>query len=72
MRRSLLSNLPNTSHWRSLKSSALKTLEELQNEMQLYFDERSEKWQESENGFDFENILDDLNSVISELEGIDI
>ncbi len=40
--------------------------------MQLYFDERSEKWQESENGFDFENILDDLNSVISELEGIDI
>ncbi len=67
-----MSNLPNTSHWRSLKESARQTLEKLQKEMQDYFDERSDKWQESDKGFDFEETLDELASVISDLELIDI
>ncbi len=61
------SNLPNDAQWRALKTVAQENLETLLNEMQGYFDDRSERWQESKKAFEFQCKLDDLEGVISDL-----
>lgn len=67
-----LPNLPNTARWRALKTVAEENLAALLNEMQEYFDGRSEKWQESEKAFEFQCKLDDLEGIISELDDLEI
>lgn len=43
-------------------------LESVHSEMQEYFDERSEKWQESEKGSAYQDWMDEWNSPLNEVE----
>ena len=42
--------------------------EDVLNEFQTYYDERSEKWQESERGESFQDLLNDLTDTQDVLE----
>lgn len=51
---------PGPRRWRALLRQALQGLETVQEEMESYYDQRSERWQESERG---EALLERLQSV---------
>jgi hypothetical protein len=67
-----LPTLPGTARWRSAVGSARLLLETTQAEMQAYFDERTEVWQEGERGQLFLDRLQALESTLSSLDEIDI
>lgn len=49
-------------------SDDIELLEEIQNDWQEVFDERSEKWQESEKGEKWSDRIDDLSTSIEEMQ----
>jgi hypothetical protein len=61
-------SIPATKRWDALVQQAQTALLVLQDEMQSYFDNRLEAWQEDERGQAFSERLDNLNSIIEELE----
>ena len=65
-----LPTLPGTARWRAAVGSAQLLLETTQAEMQAYFDERTETWQESERGQLFTERLQALETALSSLEEI--
>jgi hypothetical protein len=44
----------------------------VRDEMADYFDDRSERWQESERGDDHRERMDALDALITDLEGFDV
>jgi hypothetical protein len=44
-------------------------MEQTRDEMQAYFDDRSEQWQESERGETLQERIEALETVLSDLEG---
>jgi len=63
--------LPGTARWQAALSSAQLLLETVQAEMQAYFDERSEAWQEGERGQQFMGRQEALEAALSSLEEVD-
>jgi hypothetical protein len=59
--------LPATKRWRQGLTQAHGWLELVQQEMQDYFDERSEKWQEDERGDAFQERLDAITEAVDQL-----
>ena len=63
--------MPSNARWITMAAHARETLTTMQAEMQAYYDERSEQWQDSEKGEDFQRRLDALESVLSEMDALD-
>lgn len=62
--------IPGEARWKALNESACAALETIQGEMQGYFDDRSEAWQEGEKGEAFQERLDRLDDLLNEWEDI--
>jgi len=57
--------------WTDLLNQATAALTTRRDEMQEYFDERSESWQEGEKGAEFQERIDALDSILEELSDLD-
>ena len=61
-------SMPSRARWKKMKQNAVSVLDSMKDEMQSYFDDRSDKWQESDKGSEFQEELDTLDEVISQLD----
>jgi predicted acyl esterase len=64
-------NIPPERRWATLRAQARAALQMLLDEMQAYHDDRSDEWQESDRGAAMADRLDALESVITDLDGIE-
>jgi hypothetical protein len=62
--------MPGTARWEALIAGALSALEASRDEMQVYFDERSENWQESERGEELRERIETLESMIERFDDL--
>ena len=60
--------MPGTARWNALLEQARTSLEACIDEMQTYFDDRSEEWRESEKGEQMQEHIDHLNEVLESLQ----
>lgn len=65
-----VSNIPSMTRWKALHTNAQATLEAMQSEMQAYYDERSEQWQEGDKGQHFQDLLDQLDQAKTAVDEI--
>jgi hypothetical protein len=65
-----LPTVPGTARWRQAIGNAAKLLGMVAQEMQQYHDERSDGWQESDRGTDFQSHLESLIEVQSLVEDL--
>lgn len=63
--------VPGQRRWQALVQAAQKMLETAHQEMQDYYDERSESWQDCEKGEAFLERLDTVSDVIDSLDELD-
>ena len=63
-------SMPGHARWRCGLSASQAHLAQVVEEMRDYSSERSETWQESESGMAFSSRLDELESVLSQLEDL--
>jgi hypothetical protein len=66
----LIATMPGAARWTALQETARRALETMREEMQSYYDERSESWQESDKGEEMQRRIDALDSLLSELDDI--
>jgi hypothetical protein len=59
--------MPSAARWIAAAAHAYETLNATLAEMQAYYDERSEQWQESDKGDEFQSKIDALESIVSDL-----
>lgn len=64
-----LPTLPGTKRWNAALTLAYRLVEEVGEQMQSYFDDRSETWQESERAQEF---IDRLEAVEAAREALDV
>src|SRR5437868_88854 len=62
--------LPGTARWKAALTLAHSLVEEICTQMQTYFDERTEVWQDSERAEDFTTRLEALQEVRDQMEGL--
>jgi hypothetical protein len=67
-----VSNIPSMIRWKALHSNAQAALEAMQSEMQAYYDERSEQWQESDKGQHFQDLLDQTEQARAGVDELDL
>ena len=65
-----LPTMPGERRWAALAAQAKTALETIQREMQDYYDERSEAWQEGDKGNAFQERLDRLDDFLAEWEDL--
>lgn len=63
-----LPTMPGTARWSAALTLAQRLVEEVSEQMQTYFDQRSEAWQESERA---QNFIDRLEAVEQAREALD-
>ena len=63
-----LSAMPANKRWSAMLDQAKAILTTRRDEMQEYFDDRSETWQEGDKGTAFQERLDAMESVLDELD----
>jgi hypothetical protein len=56
--------VPGWSRWKQAMAHAESLVTQVQSEMEGYYDDRSEVWQQDERGDDFQQKLQDLNGVL--------
>jgi hypothetical protein len=64
--------MPSTARWRALAKQAQTILKALHSEMEDYWDERSEEWQESEKADAFQEEIDRVAEALESAMNIDI
>jgi len=65
-----ISALPGVRRWEAMNRQALLLLQSIQEEMQDYYDERSDTWKESERGESMAERLQALQDAIAAVEGL--
>ena len=60
--------LPGHARWRALLSQAQWVLSQLSLEMQAYYEQRSEQWQESAPGESFQERLEAVQELLAQVE----
>lgn len=65
------SNALSTTRWRALSKQAEDLLQQMKQQMETYFDQRSEAWQEAEKGEEFQKKIDRVQEAIQAIEDID-
>ena len=63
-----IGNMPATKRWNALHEQAKTALEALRDEMQAYYDARTEQWQESERGTDLLDRIEATESLLTDLD----
>ena len=66
-----LGTMPSTARWNALIQTAADLLKTVESEMETYRDERSETWQESEKGEEFQDRLDRVAEALTYVEAVD-
>jgi hypothetical protein len=61
-------SMPGQARWTAALASATALLEQVSQEMTAYYEARSEGWQESEAGEEFEQRQEAIGEVLSQLE----
>jgi len=59
-----VSAIPGTTRWRQAMAAIERQMRTVEAEMESYYDERSERWQESERGEDFQQRIEDLRAAL--------
>jgi len=67
---SVIESLPSRQRWSSLIQSSANALTAARDEMQQYFDSRSEVWQEGDNAERMQENLDALDELINQIEAV--
>ena len=67
---SAISAMPSTARWSALISQARTCLQTVQDEMQNYFDDRSDAWQEGERGLAFEERIELVETATQAVEDL--
>jgi hypothetical protein len=60
--------MPGTARWNAALTLALRLVEEVSEQMQDYFDERSQTWQDSDRAQDFTTRLDNVEAAREALD----
>jgi hypothetical protein len=66
----MIATMPGAARWTALQETARRALATMREEMQSYYDERSESWQESDKGEEVQRRIDALDSLLSDLDDI--
>jgi hypothetical protein len=67
---SSLPTLPSRARWQALLTQAQLFLETARDEMQVYYDHRSEAWQQGERAATLQDQLDSLGQALDELDAL--
>lgn len=65
-----IGNMPAEKRWKGLQEQAYRTLTILRGEMRVYYDTRSEQWQESDRGTELEERINAIESIIADLDDL--
>jgi len=65
-----LPTLPSSARWQALLIQARLALETVRDEMQAYYEDRSEAWQQGERAATLAEQIDQLEVVLNELEAL--
>lgn len=65
-----IATMPGTQRWAGLVAQAQTALQTAHDEMEAYFEERSEEWQESDRGDELKDRIEAIESLLSELENV--
>ena len=65
-----LSTLPSRARWQALITQARLALETARDEMQAYYEDRSEAWQEGERAATLAEQIDQLEVILNDLEAL--
>jgi hypothetical protein len=65
-----IATLPSRARWQALRAQAQLSLETARDEMQSYYDERSDAWQEGERAALLQERLDTLGEVLDDLDAL--
>lgn len=67
----VISTMPGTRRWTRMLEHARTLIETVKQEREDYYDERSESWQESDRGYDFQQNTEALDTAIDAIDGLD-
>ena len=67
-----IATLPGQARWTAALSSAQALVTQVSVEMRDYYDERTETWQESERGEQFQERLDAIEDLLSQFEQVSL
>lgn len=65
-----ISSMPGTARWRQALDYALNHVATVRDEMQVYHDDRSERWQESDRAAGFLDLIDQIEQIIDQLDQV--
>lgn len=68
----VVASMPGTRRWRALAEQAAVLLEQLHGEMETYWDDRSESWQDSERGQALREVVDGLPELVDQVRGLEL
>jgi uncharacterized membrane protein YccC len=63
--------MPSRARWAAMYEQATEAVQTMHNEMQEYYDERSEDWQESDKGDEFMGRMEGVETILLEMSGWD-
>jgi hypothetical protein len=66
----IIPTMPSSMRWAALIVQARAALETCREEMESYYDDRSDRWQESERGSDMQERIQKLENALSELDDL--
>ena len=66
-----IGNMPAEARWTQQRQQAAQLLTQVRDEMQGYFDERSDQWRDNERGQVMQERITALDDLITELEGLE-
>lgn len=65
-----IATLPGHSRWRAALASAQALVAQVQDEMQTYYDDRSEAWQEGDAGTLFQERQEAVEAILNQLDDL--
>jgi hypothetical protein len=67
----VIPSMPGTRRWTRMLEYARTMVEAVKQEREDYYDERSETWQDSDKGADFQQDTEALDAVLDAMDGLD-
>ena len=64
--------MPGTARWTALQAQARAALEAIQDEMQAYFDDRSETWQEGDRGNTMQEHIEQVSGLLNDMDTLEL
>jgi len=67
-----VTTMPGTVRWQAALSAARLLVEQVSQEMEAYYQDRSERWQEGERGEQFSERLEEIEEVLEGLKNLSL